>query len=236
MKKDIYVIFTAGGSGTRMGSSTPKQFIEFQGIPILQMTIGNVVAAIPEAKVVTVLPPKWIQEWKELCLKNSFEYPQIVVEGGITRFHSVKNAMAHIPDNAIVLIHDGVRPFVSAGLLHRILEKMNCFRAVVPVTPVTDTLKLLERESDGDMVSLGPAPDRSMVFGAQTPQAFLSEDIKEAYTQAYDVSFTDDASVAQKKGLEVRYIKGDRFNIKITTPEDLPLAEFIFQKQLWRAF
>jgi len=230
MDKEIYAIFTAGGSGVRMGSATPKQFIELQGVPILQTTIENFVRALPAAKIVTVLPKSWIDEWKRLCMEHSFGYPQIIVEGGLTRFHSVKNALAKVPDGAVAMIHDGVRPFVGAGLLNRMITEMESVRAVVPVTTVTDTLKSLMADDEGNLVPTGCDPDRSKVFGAQTPQVFRSEDIKAAYEQAYDVSFTDDASVAQRKGFAIRYVPGERFNIKITTPEDLQLAEFISQK------
>jgi len=198
----------------------------------LQLTIGNVIRAIPEAHIVTVLPEAWIEEWKSLCLKHSFEYPQTLVAGGLTRFHSVKNALAKVPDGAIVLIHDGVRPFVSSHLLQEMLAKMEHCRALVPVTPVTDTLKSLQASENGLMEALGEDPDRSHIFGAQTPQIFFSEDIRAAYDQAYHVRFTDDASVARNYGIPVYYIQGERFNIKLTTPADLELAEFICGRKL----
>lgn len=229
MDRKIYAIFVAGGSGTRMGSSIPKQFIELEGIPVLQRTISRFVEAVPGLKVITVLPAGSFQTWKNLCAVHSFDCPQTLVAGGITRFHSVRNALMKVPDGAVVMIHDGVRPFVSAGLLNDMLERMESARAVIPVTPMTDTLKSLVPEEGGGFVCAGPDPDRSRVWGAQTPQVFLSEDIRRAYDQAFDTSFTDDASVAARNEIPLSYIRGERFNIKITTPEDLVFAKAILQ-------
>lgn len=224
MEKKIYGIFVAGGSGSRMGSSLPKQFLELDGRPILQVTIEKFVDAVPQMKVVTVLPRQYFDKWKKLCCKHSMNIPQILVEGGITRFHSVKNALAGIPDDAIVFIHDGVRPLLSSGMIMRILKEMETQRAVVPVIPVTDTLKSSDRTA--------PDPDRSSVVAAQTPQVFLSEDIRAAYGSAYDISFTDDASVAKRAGIPVTFIEGEKYNIKITTPEDLRIAELLVRNRL----
>ena len=228
-QRNIYAVLVAGGSGTRMGSETPKQFLPLDGIPILQRTMMRFMEAVPGIRFVTVLPASHIDEWKRLCALNSFNCPQTMVAGGITRFHSVKNALERIPDGAIVMIHDGVRPFVSTDLLGRILEEMQSQRAVIPVTPVTDTLKLLGSDSEGVLREEGPAPQRSRLWGAQTPQTFLSEDIKEAYRQAFEKSFTDDASVASRKGIPLSFVQGERFNIKITTPEDLVFGEAILK-------
>ena len=221
MKREIYVIVVAGGSGTRMGADIPKQFMELDGIPILQRSIEQFVKAMPEARIITVLPKNRIQAWKELCVAHSFDCTQQIVAGGITRFHSVQNALRKVPDGAIVFIHDGVRPFVSVSLIGRLLEKMQTECAVVPVTPVVDTLTYL----DGTVV------DRQQIRAVQTPQVFFSEDIKSAYQLAYDTSFTDDASVARRKGIPVTLVEGERLNIKITTPEDLTLAGAVLSLQ-----
>ena len=219
MSRKIYGIFVAGGSGTRMGTDTPKQFLEVGGVPVLERTITRFVEAIPELKVITVLPASHIETWKQMCLRRSFVQPQIVVEGGITRYHSVRNALQAVPAGATVLVHDGVRPFASADLIRNIAGRALTCRAVVPALPVTDTLKF----KDGTL----PDPDRSLIAAVQTPQAFLSDDLKEAYTQPYDTAFTDDASVVARKNIPLTLVEGERYNIKITVPEDLPLAEFI---------
>ncbi len=225
MRRKIYGIFVAGGSVTRMGCDTPKQFLLLDGRPILQCTIERFLEAEPEMKVITVLPKAHFQTWKDLCAIHSFHCPQTLVAGGLTRFHSVQNALRKVPDGAIVSIHDGVRPLVSADLVRRMLERMQrgeC-RALLPVVPVVDTLRSTDPAT--------PDPDRSKVVAVQTPQIFRSEDIKAAYTQAYDLSFTDDASVAARKEIPLAFEAGERFNLKITTPEDMILAEAILTRR-----
>jgi len=219
MNKKIYGIFVAGGSGVRMGSSTPKQFLEIGSRPILQLTIEKFIKAFPQINVITVLPKQFFDFWKESCIKHSLDYPQTLVEGGLTRFHSVKNALSKVPDGAIVFIHDGVRPLVSVEFLCSLLEQMEDNRALVPSLPVTDTLKSKNQTL--------PDPDRSAILAVQTPQVFLSEDIKQAYNLAYNTLFTDDASVAKAAKIPLNFVEGERFNIKITTPEDLMLAKLL---------
>ena len=228
--KPKYLIVVAGGSGTRMGSATPKQFLPLDGRPILLRTLERFVEAVPGIRLITVLPKDHIAYWKELCIRFSFTSPQRLVAGGITRFHSVKNALSEIPQGALVAVHDGVRPLVSVRLIREMFERMDSVRALIPVTPVTDTLKLLERAEDGSLKTKGgPSPDRSFLYGAQTPQIFHSEDIIAAYAQAFDTSFTDDASVVAKAGAPLSWTEGERFNLKITCPEDLILAEAILK-------
>ena len=223
MRRKIYGIFVAGGSGTRMGGDLPKQFLLLDGRPILQCTIERFLEAEPDMKVITVLPRAHFQTWKDLCAVHSFHCPQTLVAGGLTRFHSVQNALRKVPDGAVVSIHDGVRPLLSAELIRRMLDRMSAgCRALLPVVPVVDTLR--------STVPGTPDPDRSRVVAVQTPQIFRSEDIKAAYTQAYELSFTDDATVAARKGIPLTFEEGERFNLKITTPEDLILAEAILTR------
>lgn len=226
MLRKIYGIFVAGGSGTRMGGEVPKQFLLLDGRPILQRTIERFLEAEPELKVITVLPRAHFQTWKDLCAVHSFHCPQTLVAGGLTRFHSVQNALRKVPDGAVVSIHDGVRPLISAALVRRMLDRMESDEdcpALLPVVPVVDTL----RSTDPGV----PDPDRSKTVAVQTPQIFRSEAIKAAYRQAYDLSFTDDASVAARNGIPLAFEQGERFNLKITTPEDLVLAEAILTRQ-----
>ena len=228
MERKKYVVFTAAGSGTRMKTSEPKQFMLLDGLPVLHRSIATFVEACPDIKVVTVLPEEHIELWKELCVKYALDVPQRIVTGGITRFHSVKNALAKVPDGAIVAVHDGVRPLVSEALIKTMFERMQSCRALIPVVPVTDTLKSLKRLASGELVPSGEAdPDRNRIFGAQTPQMFLSEELKAAYTQPFDMAYTDDASVAARYGIPLSYIEGERNNIKLTTPEDLAAAKLI---------
>ena len=228
----------AAGHGARMGSALPKQFIELGGKPILQRTIECFVRAVPDLMVVTVLPKEYMQGWKDLCTRNNFYYPQILVEGGITRFHSVRNALKKVPDGAVVAIQDGVRPLLTPELAARMFERMDSCRALIPVLPSIDTLKALRRvRNAAGEETLETIPDvsldRETVFRAQTPQMFLSEDIKAAYDQAFDTSFTDDASVAQRKNIPLSYIEGERYNIKITTQDDLDFAKAILSLRNW---
>lgn len=222
-----YVVIVAGGSGSRMGSGIPKQLLELDGKPILEHTVELFASARPGIGIITVLPREHFSTWKEICAVRGFNVRQTLVEGGITRFHSVKAALAKVPDGVVVAIHDGVRPLAGEDLVCRMFEKMKSCRALVPVLPVTDSLKTLLRSPDGTLSTpeSAPDPDRSSVFAVQTPQMFVSEDIKAAYTQAYDTAFTDDASVARRYGIPLTYIEGRRTNIKITTPEDLRIAE-----------
>lgn len=232
MDRKKYVIIMAAGHGTRMGSALPKQFLELDGRPILQMTIEKFVTACPDIKIITVLPKEYVGSWKNYCSQCSFIYPQILVEGGITRFHSVRNALCKVPDGALVAIHDGVRPLVSPELVRMMFEKMSACRALIPVLPSVDTLKAVRKVTDSEgNVRLETIPgktlDRSEIYRAQTPQIFRSEDIKEAYGQAFDTAFTDDASVAERKNIPLSYIDGERYNIKITTQDDLDFARAV---------
>ena len=217
----------AAGSGTRMGAEVPKQFIEIDGKAILQMTIEVFQEACPDIAVVTVLPEAHMAYWRNYCLERNFICPQILVKGGITRFHSVRNALAKIPDGAVVAVHDGVRPLVSSELVRNMFETAVKEPALIPVMPCVETMKVLEKKGDVLVAVPGESVDRSRLFGAQTPQIFHSEVIKDAYSLPYDTSFTDDASVVEKYGKNLSYVMGERFNIKLTTQEDLLLARAI---------
>lgn len=228
MERKIYGIFLAGGQGLRMGTDTPKQFLILEGLPVLQRTIERFIEACPGMEVITVLPKNHFSTWKALCIEYNFNYKQTLVEGGITRFHSVKNALQKVPEGATVLIHDGVRPIVSVPFLQKIVEHTTTRCAVIPVLPSFESLKSLEKNEKGELVCCdGPDPDRSRVFSAQTPQAFHSEVVKWAYDQAYDLAFTDDASVVKRKNIPLSFVAGERWNIKLTTKEDLAIARFL---------
>ena len=224
----------AAGSGVRMGASVPKQFLDLGGVPILRRTIETFVKAVPDIKVIIVLPKDHISFWKEYCVSSDFTCPQTLVMGGFTRFHSVRNALEKVPEGTIVAIHDGVRPLVSTKMIQDMFARMESgeARSLIPVVPSVDTLKVLDKVKDEEgTVSLvsaeGESVDRSRIFGAQTPQMFLSEDIKEAYSQPFDTAFTDDASVAMKKRIPLSFCEGERYNFKLTSPEDLDLARLI---------
>lgn len=212
-----------------MGAGIPKQFLELDGKPILRLTIERFVEAIPDINVITVLPQSHMEWWRMYCARVGFNCPQKLVEGGFTRFHSVKNALAHIPDGALVAVHDAVRPLVSAAKIKELFAAAESSPAVIPVIPCTDTLKVLEEREDGALQVAAKNIDRSIVWGAQTPQVFHSEVLRRAYDSGFDTMFTDDASVVSKAGVPVLCMVGEKTNIKITTPEDLTLAAAILQ-------
>lgn len=227
MERRRYVIVMAAGSGTRMGGSLPKQFLEIGGKAILQKTIEVFLEACPGISVVTVLNSDYIQYWRDYCLKHNFTCPQTIVTGGFTRFHSVRNALEKIPEGAVVAVHDGVRPLVTASLVREMFENVAEIPALIPVVPCVDTLKVLQKDGDELRTVEGAVADRSVLYAAQTPQIFHSELLKSAYSMAYDTMFTDDASVVQKYGKSLSYTMGERLNIKITTQEDLLLARAV---------
>lgn len=227
MGRRKYVIIMAAGSGTRMGAEVPKQFIELGGKAILQRTIEIFLDACPGISVVTVLPEDHMTYWRNYCLERNFICPQILVKGGITRFHSVRNALEKIPEGAVVAVHDGVRPLLTPGMVSRMFEEAENTPALIPVVPCVDTMRVLHR--NGDMLETvpGASVDRSVLFGVQTPQIFHSEILKAAYSLPYETSFTDDASVVEKYGKNLSYTMGERFNIKMTTKDDLLFARAI---------
>jgi 2-C-methyl-D-erythritol 4-phosphate cytidylyltransferase len=227
MGRKKYLIVMAAGSGTRMGAEKPKQFLELGGKAVLQMTIEKFLQACPGIKVVTVLPEAHMEFWKDYCIERNFSCPQTLVKGGITRFHSVRNALAKVPEGALVAVHDGVRPLISVEFIREMFEKAEGKQALIPVLPCVDTMKVLVRKGDELVTVQGQSVDRSVLYGAQTPQIFHSELLKEAYSLAYDTSFTDDASVVEKYGKSLSFISGERLNIKITTQDDLILAQAV---------
>ncbi len=216
MKK--FVIIVAGGSGSRMGTEIPKQFLELAGKPVLMLTIQIFCDYDPDCELILVLPEKHWEFWSGLCLKHSFSIVHQVVSGGKTRFDSVRNGLKLIQDEGIVFIHDGVRPLVSSETLQRCFETAIKNGNAIPVLPVTESL----RKSDGKQTI---SVDRSLYFNVQTPQTFRSEQILEAFRQNYDPAFTDDASVVEKAGYSIALVDGNPENIKITSPTDLIIAE-----------
>ena len=226
MDRKKFLVIPAGGSGVRMGADVPKQFLLLDGKPILRLTIERFLEAVPDIHVVTVLPEAHIGWWRQYCAKDGFTCPQKMVEGGFTRFHSVKNALQHIPDGAIVAVHDSVRPLISVAKIRELFAAAESAPAVIPATPCTDTLKAVSKREDGALEVTGSV-DRSAVWGVQTPQIFHSEVLKKAYDRGYDTLFTDDSSVVSAAGIPVLCIEGERTNIKITTPEDLLLAQAV---------
>lgn len=230
---DKYVLIVAGGKGLRMGGDLPKQFIPMRGKPLLMHTLEAFQRWDASARIVLVLPEDHQPYWNMLCREIGCKVPHVIVNGGETRFYSVKNGLDWIladkrtspaPDGkCLVAIHDGVRPFISCEVIEACFEKAARTGAVIPVVPMIDSL----RETDGE----GSRPvDRSRYFAVQTPQVFDLDLLAKAYEQPYSALFTDDASVVEAMGHSIDTVAGDRENIKITTPFDLLIAEAMFAR------
>ncbi|MBR1447629.1 MAG: 2-C-methyl-D-erythritol 4-phosphate cytidylyltransferase [Prevotella sp.] len=212
-----YVIIVAGGKGLRMGGDIPKQFLPIGGRPVLMRTIERFRDYSADLQIILVLPKSQQDYWRDLCEKYNFAVAYLLADGGETRFHSVQNGLALIPDDAegVVGVHDGVRPFVSIEVIHACYEAARTAKAVIPVTPVVETLRHVEK---GNVYRA----DYRLV---QTPQCFDIQLLKAANRQPYSDAFTDDASVVEAYGHAVAMVDGNRENIKITTPFDLKVAE-----------
>ncbi len=215
-----YVIIVAGGKGLRMGMDLPKQFIEINGLPILMHTIRQFRAYSNDLQIILVLPKDQQTFWAELCKKHHFNVSLRIADGGRTRFHSVKNGLSLIPDDAdgIVGVHDGVRPFVSIEVIRRCYAEAKIHEAVVPVIPIVETIWYTNKDSNPTTVN------RDLYRLGQTPQTFSIQLLKKAFLQDYMDSFTDDASVVKEMGFPITLIEGNPENIKITTPNDLKTA------------
>ena len=209
------VLIVAGGKGLRMGSDLPKQFLPIGGKPVLMHTIEAFHHFDRTMKIILVLPQEQQTYWQELCAKHSFVIEHTVVDGGETRFHSVKNGLACV-NSGLVGVHDGVRPFVSPEVIKRCYELAAIKKAVIPVIDVVETVRHIT-ETGSETVSRN---DYKLV---QTPQVFDAELLKQAYAQEYTPFFTDDASVVEAMGVSVCLAEGNRENIKITTPCDLKI-------------
>lgn len=223
MKKNKTVLIVAGGKGERMQTEIPKQFIEIAGKPILMHTINAFVKYDSSIKIVLVLPTSQQDFWKELCQKHQFVIKHQVATGGETRFQSVKNGLSMVSDNAIVAVHDGVRPLVSNGTIDRCFETADKHKAAIPVVDLVDSIRQLS-ESESHSV------DRNAYKLVQTPQVVDASVLKHAYEQTYSPLFTDDASVVEALGYTVQLVEGNRENIKITTAYDLAIAELFLSK------
>lgn len=219
MKK--YAIIAAGGSGQRMGAATPKQFLEINGRPILWHTVKAFVEAFNEISIILVAPAAHIEQAREIC--SDFRSVTFV-EGGTSRFQSVKNGLAAVTEPSVVFVHDAVRCLVTAELLQRCYHQAVEKGSAIPVVPVNDSLRL--EENGGHQVL-----DRAKVRIIQTPQVFLSDVILPAFAVEENEQFTDEATVVEYSGKKVELIEGEPNNIKITRPIDLKLAAIILEER-----
>ena len=217
MKKIALIV--AGGKGERMNADIPKQFLLLNDLPILMHTLN---AFTDFDKRILVLPQSQIENWKTLCGEYNFALKHMLVAGGINRFGSVKNGLRKVDEGSIVAIHDGVRPLISKNLTNKLIATTKKGIGVVPVVSVKDSL----RKVDGNN---SKAVSRSSLYKVQTTQCFFASTIKDAYKQNFSLFFTDDASVLESNGGKIIAILGEEKNIKITTKEDLRIAEVFMQ-------
>lgn len=218
-----YAIIVAGGKGLRMGGDVPKQFLPVCGRPVLMRTLESFRAYSDEIGIMLVLPKDQQEYWRRLCNDYAFNVEYTLADGGATRFHSVKNGLALVPDSAqgVVAVHDGVRPFAAQSVIRQCFATARSSGAAIPVVPVVETLRTI----NGHTVSRA---DYRLV---QTPQAFDIQLLKRAYRQDYADAFTDDASVVENLGHAVSLVDGNRENIKITTPFDLSVAKAVIEER-----
>jgi 2-C-methyl-D-erythritol 4-phosphate cytidylyltransferase len=217
-------IIVAGGTGQRMGSVVPKQFLEIEHKAILLHTIDQFIAAFSDIELVIVLPDVYIVEGKKIIEKNKFNNAFHFVAGGDTRFQSVKNGLTKVSQSAIVFVHDAVRCLLTPALVQRCYQQAVEKGSAIPAVSATDTIRLMEGEQHHLI-------NREDVMLIQTPQTFQSEILLKAFEQNYQTSFTDEANVVEASGVPVFLVEGEFENIKITRPLDMAIANYILTKR-----
>ena len=218
-----YAIIVAGGKGLRMGSDIPKQFLPIGGKPVLMRTLERFREYDADLQIILVLPEAQQAYWHQLCEEYHFDVEYTLANGGQTRFHSVQNGLAKVPDDAIgvVGVHDGVRPFPSVEVIRNCYDTARTAKAVIPVIPVVETVRQIFCNG---LTRTVPRDEYRLV---QTPQTFDIQLLKAANRQPYNDGFTDDASVVESYGHAITLVEGNRENIKITTPYDLKITEVL---------
>ncbi len=213
----------AGGNGTRMKSAIPKQFMELHGKPILMRSIQKFFTSLEDCSIIVVLAKEHQDEWSSLCKQHQFIITHAIADGGDTRYASVKNGLALVPEGCIVGIHDAARPLVSSETIIRTFEEAEIMGNASPAVPLSDSIRRLKGKEN-------TAVDRKDYSIIQTPQCFQSHLIKKAFEKSYKPEFTDDATVLESYGEKIHLIEGNRENIKITTAQDLIIAEALFKQ------
>jgi len=217
-----YAIIVAGGSGKRMQHTTVKQFLRLKDKPVLMHTLNAFYQSIYKPELWVVLHPDWHQEWQQLCNAFHFQIPHQLLSGGEQRFHSVRNGLMAIKQEGIIAVHDAVRPLVSTRLINRSFEIATLRGNAIPYISPSDSVR--QKIEHGSRII-----QRDEIALIQTPQVFNSHQLKTAYQQHFRPEFTDDASVVEQAGFKINLIEGERYNLKITYPEDLELAHFLLR-------
>jgi 2-C-methyl-D-erythritol 4-phosphate cytidylyltransferase len=219
-----FALIVAGGKGTRIKSKLPKQFIELKGLPILMHTINAFYRYSETITIILVLPEDDFETWEALCRKHHFNKPLILQKGGESRFQSVRNGLTRITEEGLVAIHDGVRPLVSADIIGASFRLAAVHESAVAAVRLKESIRMTDQDNTKAM-------DRSRFRLIQTPQTFKVSLIQQAYEIKEDPSLTDDASVAERAGHVISLFEGSYENIKITTPEDLRIAEALLSAE-----
>jgi 2-C-methyl-D-erythritol 4-phosphate cytidylyltransferase len=215
MKK--YAVIVAGGSGTRMGGTLPKQFMLLKDKPVLYYTLKAFLDAYDDMQIILVLPVEYTDMGQEI-IDAFFDKDRIrITAGGDTRFQSVKNGLALVQEESIIFVHDGVRCLITKELIHRCHAMAVETGSAIPVITSKDSVRLLTEEGND-------AIDRNRVVLVQTPQTFHSKILLPAFQIDYKDKFTDEATVTEAYGIKVSLVEGDENNIKITKPIDLLIA------------
>jgi 2-C-methyl-D-erythritol 4-phosphate cytidylyltransferase len=215
------IIITAGGTGKRMGSELPKQFLELNQRPILMHTIQKFYDFDSSLQILVTLPSIWFNTWAELCKEHSFVLKHHVLEGGIERFDSIKEALK-LASGITIGVHDGVRPLVSFTTIENVFKAAELSGAAIPVLPLIESIRHLSAKNS-------VAVDRNAFRNVQTPQCFEANLLKRAYEKPYQIRFTDDASVVEALGINITLVESNVENIKITYPIDLQIAELLLR-------
>ena len=219
-----YAVIVAGGNGSRMKSTVPKQFLLLNNKPVLYYTLDTFLKAYHDLKVILVLPEEYVATGQEI-IDAWFDYKRIrITVGGRTRFHSVQNGLQLIEEESIVFVHDAVRCLLTPALIHRCYEAALEFGATVPVIDCKDSVRMISSAGN-------EALERRNIKLVQTPQAFLSTILLPAFNIDYKDKFTDEASVVETFGMKVQLVEGEENNIKITTPIDMLLAEYLLSQR-----
>lgn len=216
-------IIVAGGRGTRMNNEVPKQFLPLCGKPIVMHTLETFYNFDSHIELILVLPEHLMVYWQNLCVEHQFDIPHHIVAGGQERFYSVKNGLAFAKPNALIAIHDGVRPFVSHSTLELCFAQAELQGNAIPAMPLVDSIREVQ-EHESQIV------DRTKLRAIQTPQVFQSQIITKAFEQPFSPTFTDDASVVEAYGEKIHLVEGNVENIKLTTPFDLLIGEALLQQ------
>jgi 2-C-methyl-D-erythritol 4-phosphate cytidylyltransferase len=231
----IAAILPAAGLGTRMGADTPKQFLELDGVPIVILSVRRIASCDLVTEIIVATRGDGVARLEEWIREEKFKQNVRVVRGGDSRQESVARALEEVSsDTEIVLVHDAVRPFVTREQITRVIEEARRCQAAILGIPAMDTVKEVKRASLPEDVALITATiPRERVVLAQTPQAFSTKLLKEAFAraQADGVSASDEAGLVERLGHDVHVVLGSERNIKITKPADMDLARFYLERE-----